>query len=382
MKFYRVGGAVRDRLLGKPSKDQDWVVVGGSPEQMLAAGYRPVGRDFPVFLHPDSGEEYALARTERKSGRGYRGFHFYTCPEVRLEDDLRRRDLTINAIAESLEGELIDPFGGQEDIRRGLLRHISPAFVEDPLRVLRVARFAAQLDFQVAPETLQCMRQISASGELETLTPERVWREWERALDGPRPVHFFQVLNACGALGRLLPPALGELPALRLLERAAARTSSARARLAAHAAILGEEAQLRALAERYRLPFAFRRAAQRTLRCLPLIRGGPWNAELVFTVLESADLLRQPEHLAELCDALSACTVEDAAPNPPGSQTAAAVCPVPEMERRVAFLPAAYEAARSVDARALLAQKLSGAALGQALRARRVQAIQRCLEAQ
>ncbi|MGV8841677.1 MAG: multifunctional CCA addition/repair protein [Pseudomonas sp.] len=208
MRIYKVGGAVRDRLLGRPVSDIDWVVVGASAEQMQALGFRPVGEDFPVFLHPDSGEEYALARTERKSGRGYGGFTFHASPEVTLEEDLIRRDLTINAMAEDQQGHLTDPYGGQRDLEARLLRHVAPAFAEDPLRVLRVARFAARyapLGFSVAPETLALMRQLSESGELQALTPERSWKEISRALLEPRPDVFIQVLRECGALHTLLP---------------------------------------------------------------------------------------------------------------------------------------------------------------------------------
>lgn len=203
MKIYKVGGAVRDRLLGREVTEVDWVVVGASAEQMQAQGFRPVGADFPVFLHPQTGEEYALARTERKSGRGYGGFTFYASPDVTLEEDLNRRDLTINAIAEDEHGRLIDPHGGQRDLSNRLLRHVSPAFAEDPLRVLRVARFAAryaELGFRVARETLQLMRQLARSGELQALTPERSWKEISRALMEPRPDVFIQVLRECGAL--------------------------------------------------------------------------------------------------------------------------------------------------------------------------------------
>jgi tRNA nucleotidyltransferase (CCA-adding enzyme) len=208
MQIYKVGGAVRDRLLGRPVTEVDWVVVGASAEQMGELGYRPVGADFPVFLHPHTGEEYALARTERKSGRGYGGFTFHASPDVTLEDDLIRRDLTINAIAEDEHGQLYDPYGGQRDLAARLLRHVSPAFAEDPLRVLRVARFAARyapLGFTVAPETLALMRQLSESGELRALTPERSWKEISRALLEPRPDVFIQVLRDCGALAELLP---------------------------------------------------------------------------------------------------------------------------------------------------------------------------------
>lgn len=208
MQIYKVGGAVRDRLLGRPVSEVDWVVVGASAEQMLELGYRPVGADFPVFLHPQTGEEYALARTERKSGRGYGGFTFHASPDVTLEEDLIRRDLTVNAMAEDEQGTLIDPYDGQHDLQARILRHVSPAFAEDPLRVLRVARFAARyapLGFSIAPETLALMRQLAESGELGHLTAERSWKEISRALMEPRPDVFIQVLRDCGALAALLP---------------------------------------------------------------------------------------------------------------------------------------------------------------------------------
>ncbi|MFH8135370.1 multifunctional CCA addition/repair protein [Pantoea osteomyelitidis] len=208
MKTFLVGGAVRDALLNLPVKDKDWVVVGATPEMMLAQGYQQVGRDFPVFLHPKSREEYALARTERKSGSGYTGFVTWSSPDVTLEQDLQRRDLTINAIARSTDGKLIDPYHGQRDIEARLLRHVSPAFEEDPLRVLRVARFAARfahLNFRVADETQALMRDMAQSGELAHLTPERVWKETEKALESPNPQVYFQVLRDCGALRILFP---------------------------------------------------------------------------------------------------------------------------------------------------------------------------------
>ncbi|WEJ21272.1 multifunctional CCA addition/repair protein [Pseudomonas sp. SD17-1] len=208
MQIYKVGGAVRDRLLGRPVTDIDWVVVGATVEQMQAQGYRPVGADFPVFLHPHSGEEYALARTERKSGSGYGGFTFHASPEVTLEEDLVRRDLTINAMAEDEQGRITDPYKGQQDLKDRILRHVSPAFAEDPLRVLRVARFAARyagLGFQVAPETLALMRELSESGELQALTAERSWKEIARALMEEQPQVFIQVLRDCGALKQLMP---------------------------------------------------------------------------------------------------------------------------------------------------------------------------------
>jgi len=206
MKTYVVGGAVRDRLLGLPVSDQDYVVVGATPDQMLALGFQPVGKDFPVFLHPQTHAEYALARTERKSGHGYKGFKVYAAPEVTLEEDLQRRDLTINAIAEDESGALVDPYGGQRDLAARVFRHVSEAFAEDPVRILRVARFAARFtDFSVAPETLFLMRSMVDNGEVDALVPERVWQEIARGLMEAQPSRMFQVLRDCGALARLFP---------------------------------------------------------------------------------------------------------------------------------------------------------------------------------
>ncbi|ELH5151646.1 multifunctional CCA addition/repair protein [Vibrio cholerae] len=208
MQIYLVGGAVRDQLLQLPVYDRDWVVVGSSPQAMLAAGFQAVGKDFPVFLHPNSKEEHALARTERKTGVGYTGFACHYAPDVTLEEDLLRRDLTINAMAQDNSGQLIDPYGGQRDLAAKVLRHVSPAFVEDPLRVLRVARFAAKLHhlgFIVAEETMQLMTKIAQSGELQHLTAERVWQEWHKSLSTHHPEVFLQVLRDCGALAVVLP---------------------------------------------------------------------------------------------------------------------------------------------------------------------------------
>ena len=206
MKRYLVGGAVRDALLGRPAGDRDWVVVGARAQELLDAGYQPVGRDFPVFLHPQTKEEHALARTERKTGPGYRGFEMHADPGVTLEDDLLRRDLTINAIAQDEGGALIDPHGGQRDLAAKLLRHVSPAFAEDPVRILRLARFAARFDdFTVAPETLALMRTMVAAGEVDALVSERVWQELARGLMEAKPSRMLEVLRECGALGRLLP---------------------------------------------------------------------------------------------------------------------------------------------------------------------------------
>lgn len=206
MKTYIVGGAVRDELLGLPVQDRDWVVVGATPEQMAARGFRPVGKDFPVFLHPQTQEEYALARTERKTAPGYRGFVFHTSPEVTLEEDLVRRDLTINAIARAEDGRLTDPFGGQADIRAKVLRHVSDAFAEDPVRILRVARFAARFpEFRVAPATFELMRKMVDEGEVDALVPERVWQEVARGLMEQKPSRMLEVLRDCGALARIMP---------------------------------------------------------------------------------------------------------------------------------------------------------------------------------
>jgi len=206
LDVYLVGGAVRDDLLGLPVTDSDWVVTGATPQDMLDQGYTPVGRDFPVFLHPTSHEEYALARTERKSGKGYRGFEVHSDASVTLEEDLARRDLTINAIAKAADGSIIDPYGGQADIQRKVLRHVSDAFVEDPVRILRLARFAARFpDFTVAPETQALMQHMVVNGEVDHLVPERVWQELSRGLMASQPSRMFEVLRACGALRVLLP---------------------------------------------------------------------------------------------------------------------------------------------------------------------------------
>jgi tRNA nucleotidyltransferase (CCA-adding enzyme) len=205
MKRYRVGGSVRDALLGLPVEDNDYVIVGSSPEEMVHLGFRPVGKDFPVFLHPESHEEYALARTERKTARGYKGFEIHAAPDVTLEADLARRDLTINAIAQDDAGTIIDPFGGVSDLEAGILRHVSPAFAEDPVRILRVARFAARFGFRVAPETLALMSEMVHSGEVEALVPERVWQELARGLMEDKPSRMFFTLRESGALARIIP---------------------------------------------------------------------------------------------------------------------------------------------------------------------------------
>jgi len=236
MKVYTVGGAVRDELLGLAVKDRDYVVVGATPEEMERRGFRAVGKDFPVFLHPDTHEEYALARTERKTARGYKGFQVYATPEVTLEQDLARRDLTINAIACDEAGTLIDPYGGAADLSAGVLRHVSPAFVEDPVRILRVARFAARFpEFRIADETAKLMRTMVNRGEADALVPERVWQEIAKGLAEPTPSRMFAVLAQCGALARVLPEwmKLDETRALAALAIAAERGLALAERFAA-----------------------------------------------------------------------------------------------------------------------------------------------------
>jgi tRNA nucleotidyltransferase (CCA-adding enzyme) len=339
---YRVGGSVRDELLGRPVSDRDWVVVGATPETMLASGYKPVGRDFPVFLHPETREEYALARTERKHGRGYRGFQFFASPEVTLEDDLRRRDLTINAMARAADGTLIDPHGGAEDLRRGVLRHVSEAFAEDPLRVLRVARFAARFDFAVAPETQGLMRELVDSGEMATLTAERVWQELARGLMERWPSRMLEVLRDCGALRALLPEvdALFGVPqpaqhgpeidagvhVLRALDWAAAHALTLPARYAVLSHDLGKGATPRsqwprhaghaqrsvrlaeAMSARLKVPVDCRDAARLAARWHGVVhRALELTPAKLLDLMLAADALRRPERLADL---LAACQAD------------------------------------------------------------------------
>lgn len=248
MKTFVVGGAVRDRLLGLPVQDRDHVVIGATPEQMLARGFRPVGKDFPVFLHPRTSEEYALARTERKTAPGYKGFLFHAAPDVTLEEDLVRRDLTINAIAETEDGALIDPFGGQRDLAARVFRHVSDAFAEDPVRILRLARFAARFaDFTVAPETAALMQSMVAAGEVDALVPERVWQELSRGLMEQQPSRMFEVLRQCGALARLLPELdrLWHVPQARTTQQAPDSVGMAAMRALDTAARLGRPLPVR-----------------------------------------------------------------------------------------------------------------------------------------
>ena len=341
MKTYLVGGAVRDTLLGLRVKDRDWVVVGASPEDLEAQGFKRVGKSFPVFLHPDTHDEYALARTERKTGRGYTGFSFDTSKTVSLEEDLKRRDLTINAIAKADDGKIIDPYGGQADLRAGILRHVSDAFVEDPLRVLRTCRFAARFNFNIASETMALMREIVASGELEELPAERIWLEVHTALNEANPQVFLHTMRECGALAVLLPevdslfgvpqPAkyhpeidTGEHICLAL-EQAANKKMSNAVRFAVLVHDVGkgvtpapllpkhhghEQAGVPlvdAIAKRLRVPKDFRELAILvTKHHLQIHRVGEMRAATLLGLLEALDSLRRPERLPEILDACEA----------------------------------------------------------------------------
>ncbi|MBL0142849.1 MAG: multifunctional CCA tRNA nucleotidyl transferase/2'3'-cyclic phosphodiesterase/2'nucleotidase/phosphatase [Betaproteobacteria bacterium] len=307
MKTYAVGGSVRDELLGRPVADRDWVVVGATPAEMTARGFRAVGSDFPVFLHPQTHEEYALARTERKSAPGYRGFAFHASPDVTLEDDLRRRDLTINAIARGDDGVLIDPYGGAADLRSGILRHVSEAFAEDPVRILRVARFAARFGFSVAPETMRLMRGMVESGEADHLVPERVWQELARGLQETAPARMIEVLRECGALARVLPEvdvlARGDGAALLAVRLEASTAFDLPVRLACLTLGLAPEA-VAALCERINIPGECRDLAGLVARERAAVEGAAaLGPEALLALLERADAFRRPERLERLMDA-------------------------------------------------------------------------------
>jgi tRNA nucleotidyltransferase (CCA-adding enzyme) len=400
MRVYLVGGAVRDRLLGLAPRERDWVVVGSSPAELEAAGYLPVGREFPVFLHPASHEEYALARLERKVAPGYRGFTTEFSPAVTLEEDLRRRDLTINAIAESDAGELIDPYGGRADLEARLLRHVSDAFVEDPVRVLRVARFAARFasrGFRVADETLALMRRMSASGELAALVPERVWQETERALDTAHPEVFFQTLRECGALAVIFPEidALYGVPqppqwhpeidtgvhVMLALAWAARNGASTAVRFAVLAHDLGKArtprelwpkhhgheelgvAVVEALADRLKVPGSYRELAILAAREHTLVhRALELRPETVLKLLQECDAFRRPERFGEL---LAACEADAR------GRTGFETHPYPQ----AAYLRAALAAAAAVTLPEEERRNLKGAAIGAEMKRRRVLAV-------
>jgi tRNA nucleotidyltransferase (CCA-adding enzyme) len=404
MKTYLVGGAVRDKLLGLPVQDRDYVVVGSTPEEMTAKGFKPVGADFPVFLHPVTKEEYALARTERKSGHGYKGFTIYAAPDVTLEEDLRRRDLTINAMAEDESGHLADPFHGAEDLRNGLLRHVSDAFAEDPVRVLRVARFAARFaarGFHVAPETNRLMQKMVSSGEVDHLVAERVWTELERALGEDRPSHFLEVLRGCGALKRLFPEieALYGVPqpekhhpevdtgvhVMMVLDQAAKLSADGRVRFAALMHDLGKGTTppaewpqhigheergaelVKNLCQRFRVPNEYRDLAVITARfhahCHKIAELRPAT---VVDTLEAMDAFRRPERVGLF---VSACEADfrgrtgyEDRPYPP----AALFCNC-------------FAAARSVDTAAVAAAGSLGPEIGARIREARIAAVRQVL---
>lgn len=401
MQIYLVGGAVRDSLLGLPLKEKDWVVVGGTPEEMTQRGFLPVGKDFPVFLHPETHEEYALARTERKTGKGYKGFLFHASPAVTLEEDLRRRDLTVNAMAQTKNGQLIDPFGGKKDLEKRILRHVSPAFVEDPVRCLRVARFAARfshLGFKIAEETEALMQKMVASGEVNALVPERVWKELECGLSEQHPHVFFQVLKNCGALKVLFPEidSLFGVPnplkhhpeidtgvhTLLVLEQAAPLTQDPKVRFAALLHDLGKALTpsaawpkhyahetlglnpIRALCTRTKAPKAYLElallVAKYHLICHQVEKLKPTT---LHDFLMKLDVLRRPHRFFGF---LIACEAD--ARGRWGFEEA----PYPQR----AFLKKAYEVIRKVGS-IDTSKKLSGSEYGEQLRRLRIQALKK-----
>ena len=402
MKTYLVGGAVRDALMGVAGSDRDWVVVGGSPEALVAQGYQPVGKDFPVFLHPDTHEEYALARTERKTARGYHGFAVHASPDVTLEEDLARRDLTINAIAQDEQGQRTDPYGGERDIAAKVLRHVTDAFREDPVRILRLARFAARFpDFTVAPETLTLMREMVAEGEVDALVSERVWQELSRGLMGAKPSRMLQVLRDCGALQRLLPevdklygvPQRAEYhPEIdtgihleMVLDTSARMNAPLEVRFACLCHDLGKgttpadvlprhigheqrsEKLTRALCTRWRVPVECKELAELVAREHGNIHQSlGFGAEAVLRLLVRCDALRRPERFLL---ALQACAC-DARGRLGKEEDAYTQGP------QLALL---LKAAQSVDSAAVSAQALQeglqGAAIGARMEAARVAAI-------
>lgn len=298
MKIYLVGGAVRDQLLNRPVKERDFVVVGSSPEEMLAQGYKPVGKDFPVFLHPKTYEEYALARTERKVAKGYHGFDFYAAPDVSLEDDLARRDLTINAMAEDDDGNIIDPYDGQKDLSRKILRHVSPAFAEDPVRILRLARFAARFpDFSVHADTNQLMQTMVKNGEVDALVSERVFQEFEKALSETAPIRFFEVLNHCHALPILFPEINNEAKNdLQLACKALEKPHLRYAGMLYHASF----EQCESLCQRLRAPNLYKDLCLLVSRFKDSYRTMlDTNAEELLTFLQKTDALRRRERFQE-----------------------------------------------------------------------------------
>jgi tRNA nucleotidyltransferase (CCA-adding enzyme) len=403
VRIYRVGGSVRDELLGLPVKDHDYVVVGSSAEEMARLGFRPVGKDFPVFLHPQTQAEYALARTERKTARGYKGFSIHAAPDVTLEQDLARRDLTINAIARDEQGNLIDPHGGEQDLRAGILRHVSPAFAEDPVRILRVARFAARFGFQIAPETLKLMQWMVQDGEVDHLVPERAWQEISRGLMERRPSLMIEALRACGALARVLPEvdALFGVPQrpehhpevdtgihlLLVLDYATAHDFSLPVRFAALTHDLGkgitpreewprhighEERSvelLEAVCQRLRVPNECRELAVIVARHhADVHRAAELKPSTIVKLLEKTDAFRRPERFEQLLDACS-CDFHGRT-----GFEARPYAPAPLLRRALA-------AARDVDAGAIAREQSEPGKIAAAVHAARVHAVKKTLAA-
>ena len=405
-KVYKVGGAVRDQLLGLPVNDTDWVVVGATPEQMTARGFVPVGRDFPVFLHPKTHEEYALARTERKNGMGYRGFVVHTAADVTLEEDLARRDLTINAIAGPEDWtktcELFDPYNGQKDLRDKVLRHVTDAFREDPVRILRLARFSARFtDFTVAPETLQLMREMVAAGEVDALVPERIWQEISRGLMEAQPSRMFNLLRECGALARLLPeldrlwgvPQRAEyhpevdtgVHAMMVLDMSAQLQTSLAVRFACLCHDFGKGSTpadvlprhidheqrsvdlLLDVCERWRVPNDCKELAEVVAREHGNIhRSNELNPAAVLRLLERCDAIRKPQRFEE---ALQACECD--ARGRLGYEESA----YPQRQRLGGALQAALAVETAPVAQAAAQRGLKGKAIGDAVSKAREQAI-------
>jgi len=389
MKIFLVGGALRDRLLQRPVSDHDWLVVGATPQEMVKRGYLPVGRDFPVFLHPDTREEYALARTERKSAPGYRGFTVHAAPDVTLEQDLARRDLTVNAIA--LPAELVsadgrfdptpetlaDPFHGQRDLRDKVLRHVTDAFREDPVRILRVARFAARFDdFGVAPETMALMREMVAAGEADALVAERVWQELSRGLMETRPSRMFEVLRECGALAVLLPEIDAGAWTMRAIDTAARLKASLAVRFACLIGGFGNSkrsvASLQAVCERWRVPVDIRELAEVVAREHDHIdASGALDATGLVRLLERCDAFRKPERFAE---ALLACECDarsrsDFAPDPDSNAF------YPQRSRLLQVLKTAAAVPTDVVAKAAQQSGATGPKIGEAIHRARVEAV-------
>ena len=408
MKIYQVGGAVRDELLGLAVQDRDWVVVGATPEQMSALGFTPVGRDFPVFLHPETHEEYALARTERNTARGYRGFAVRADPSVTLEEDLARRDLTVNAIAKDEDGRLIDPFDGQADLRARRLRHVTDAFSEDPVRVLRLARFAARFsDFEVAPETIDLARRMGENGELDALVPERVWQELSRGLMERHPARMFEVLRQCGALAHLLPdverlfgvpqsarwhPEIDTGVHLMLVLEMSARLDAA---LPVRFACLGHDLGkgttapdilprhigheersvklLRALCERWRVPRDCSELAEVVAREHGHIhKSTDFGAAAVVRLLTRCDAFRKPARFGQIllaceCDARGRAGLADS--------------PYPQRDRLLAALAAALAVRTDEIAQRAQAAGQSGPEIGHRIEEARVHAVAAALQA-